>query len=56
MGKPLRRPVFLWNATHTDPLFEKRLLFCEVVPEETTVEKKDQDINDIRATFEELPV
>lgn len=53
LANRIQRPVYLWTGTYTDPLFDKRLLYCRVT-DETAVTQVKQDYNSVSAVFEEV--
>lgn len=55
LSNPYRHHVFLYTATHLDPLYDNRLVYCRVLSEECLVTKSNErtDWNDVVLVFEE---
>jgi len=55
LSNPYRNKVFLYTSTFLDPLYDNRLMYCQVIAEECSAKKQRGagDWNDITAVFEE---
>lgn len=53
---PWRNTVYLYTQNYKDPLYDNTLLFCRVISENCSIEKRNDvdDWNDIRIEFEEV--
>lgn len=54
LSNPVKKHVFLYTATYSDPLYDNKLVHCKVVDSECSSVQRKQDWNDIRAVFLEM--
>lgn len=56
LGDPYRNTVFLYTASHKDPLYDNTLMHCRVVASQCRITKPNDVLNwnDIVAVFEEV--
>jgi hypothetical protein len=51
LANPYRNFVFLHAGTYADPLYSNTLIYAQVMADECTVTKSDENWNDIKAVF-----
>ncbi len=53
LENPYRNYVYLYAGNYADPLYDNKLVLCEVVADECSIEKQYDDWNVVKAVFKE---